>query len=362
MMRKSLRLPVLLAVIGVLALGWWLAKPKTRFTYGLQPVSQHSAILLTRHNSRDATYFWVEHVADDGKLLWSREVSPFRPADALEFSGIAATEDRVVLLGKGPDGTGKAMALATTTGELLWETVLGSDPFSARIGRMLILDNSRVYVFFDQIVDEEEVVNSVCAVSLSNGQVLWSRTIEDASPGYKPIVLAPDRLVVPKSNHQYTEVDGATGKELRDLPIERVGCEIPEGLLGYAGQELIPISRAGVPTHIALPDKAHGTWRGPCGVHRTPEASDDYVIGIQGKTASMIKFPASGGSPVWQLDLGTTNFEDSASQMGVLPRFLPVIVTTAEGNDVLVVDLDRGNLVSREPIPLGSSVFVGPER
>ncbi|MGB1012847.1 MAG: PQQ-binding-like beta-propeller repeat protein [Nannocystaceae bacterium] len=362
MMRKSLRLPVLLAVVGMLALGWWLAKPKTRFTYGLQPVSQHSAILLTRHNAMDATYFWVEHVADDGKLLWSREVSPFQPADALDFSGIAANEDRIVLLGEGPGTTGKTIALSTKNGELLWETSIGAGSFSARIGRMLILDGSRAYVFLEQIVDEN-MQRSISAISLDNGQILWSRAIQEASPEYKPVLLAPGRLVVPSSNLQYTEIDGSTGKDLRDLPIERVGCEIPDGLLGYGGQELIAISRASTSAHIALPNKARATWRGPCGIRRTPQASDEYVLGTQSSTkTSIIKLPASGGTPVWQLELGNTSFEHFTSQTGVLPRFLPVIVATPEGNDILVVDLDRGKLVSREPIPLGSSAFVGSER
>lgn len=84
---KPKKLLVLGLALAALAVGAYLVvdalAPPTRFSYGVYPVSEREAILLTRRNEDDATSFWVQLVSDDGALRWVHETTPLEVEEAL---------------------------------------------------------------------------------------------------------------------------------------------------------------------------------------------------------------------------------------------------------------------------------------
>ncbi len=318
--------------------------------------------MLTRHNANDATYFWIERVADDGTSIWSTEVSPFRVDDSLGFSGIAADDKQIVLLGGDEEQGATVMSLARDSGEKLWETTLAPAPFRSHIGRMLLLDEDRVYTIFEQPKGEDRLETVAHALSLDSGQALWSYSLQGiATTRFTPSILRPGKLVLPLPDGGCTELEGATGRVDREVPFEFFGCEIPGGLIGYSNPDVVRISPTGEPLVWRLPPDLSPSWHGPCGVVGTGDG--DIIVGFRvADRVGVARLPATGGAPVWRLDLGGLMFEAGTSQNGVLPRFLPVMVSKQEGNEVVVVDLEQGSIVSRNPLALGSSVFVNAER
>ncbi|MGB1013014.1 MAG: PQQ-binding-like beta-propeller repeat protein [Nannocystaceae bacterium] len=366
MLRKPWRFFLLFAILGLLVLSWWLLKPEPRSVYGLQPISHDTAILLTRHHANDKTRFWVEHVASNGEQLWSKEISPVRTTEVIGRSGIAANEDLIVLLGESAPRSSVVMGLARTTGETLWETPIDLMSLPADqmqpIDRLLHIDGPRVYVVFRH---DASSVDTISAISLASGEILWSLP-EENFERFRPRLLEPGRLMLPSQPGRYVEVDGATGKKRREYPLDRLGCQIPEGLVGYTREHVVLVSRTGAPTSLELANHVRPAWHGPCGIRPTAHGSDVIVgYGGVGNPLGLARLPTSGGPPKWQLALTGEEFSPwGSTQNGIFPRFTAFSVRTprSKHTEIVVVDLDHGSIVSRHQVSWRPLVFNGPER
>jgi PQQ-like domain len=366
---------LLLALVGLgVAIGglWWVLTPATRFVYGLSPIGRDEAVLLTRRNEDHATHFWVQLVREDGAVVWSTETSPLAVRDALGFSGVAASDGRVVLLGERDQAT-VVLALGRSGGEQLWEREVSSAP-QHRIGPMLVLDGPRVYALHDHVVGERSH-ETITALALEDGEVLWTLAAphpEDEPRRLDVALRGPGRLVVTNGTADAViELDGQTGEARRSLPMRSQGCSTPRGIVGYDTRKLVwlPGPMAGGPEAsprvVELGPDVRPSLDGPCGEH-----GDDIVIGaaLGDRDIGLVRVGGEDGTVRWTLPLGDWSFQRSTSADGRLPRFLPVGVygTHVEGGpmleEVIVVDLEQGTIVSRNPIEDHRVAFVTAEQ
>jgi outer membrane protein assembly factor BamB len=370
--RRRRRLIAALLVAGILAatLVWWLI-PAERFTYGVAPIGRDEAMLLTRRNESDRTQFWAQLVRTDGETAWTAEISPIETAEALGFSGIAANQDRVLLLGR-REGTTVVMALDRETGDELWETVVPSATLE-RIGPMLLVDGPRVYAIHQEGDSRSETIT---ALALDDGAILWRLGPRDGSVDRLHVeLLAPARLVVTGRGPAGLELDGATGKVWRSLPFDRLLCTVPRGIVGREkarrvvllqrpasdGQEATAsTARLGADMRIVSRD-------GPCG-----ERGGDLIIGAQSddhNALSIVRIDADSGAVLWILPLGNRAFGAPVVTLdGRLPRFMPVSAfdrNEARGpirEEIVVVDLDRGAVRARYRTDENWQAFVTGDR
>jgi len=347
---------ILLAVVALIGGGYFFVNallPATRFIYGLAPVGLNEALLLTRRNESDATYFWAQLVKDDGSVAWSREVTPLHTREALGFTGVAASADRIVLLGE-REGTTVVKALARGDGEPQWETALAQGE-SNHIGPMLIIDGPRVYALHGI---GEQRYETLTALALSDGAVLW--TLDPAVEKHRPrlhfALIEPGRLLVSDASATgAVEYDGATGRVVRTLPLHSK-CDTPRTIIGDRIGAVVVMPRAGravEPVHLT--GAGRGALTGPCG-----ERGDDVIIGQSTGDGStnigLARVDGRSGDVRWRLDFGRRMFGEAIRGNGQLPRFLPLVVFGSELADgpiltqVVVVDLDAGSIVSRNPV------------
>jgi hypothetical protein len=369
--RRSFLLLGLLG-LGVAVLLVWVLTPATRFVYGLAPIDRDEAVLLTRRNEDHATYFWVQLVREDGTALWSTETSPFSVREALGFSGVAASDGRVVLLGERDQAT-VVMALGRSAGEKLWEREVSRDS-QHRIGPMLILDGPRVHALHHQVVGDRSH-ETITALTLDDGEVMWTLPAPHPEAEARRIevaLLAPGRLVVTTwTTDESLELDGQTGLARRSLPMRSQGCSTPRGIVGYDGRKLAVVPRpvAGgqepSPMVVELGPDVRPSLDGPCG-----ERGDDLVVGaaMGDRDIGLVRVGGEDGAVRWTLPLGDWSFQRSSSADGRLPRFLPVSVYGTHVEDgpmleeVIVVDLDQGTIVTRNPVDDHRVAFVTAER
>ncbi len=370
-MSRSRWLLLGLVGIGIAGLLAWALTPATRFVYGLSPIGRDEAILLTRRNEDHATRFWVQLVGSDGAVAWSHETSPLAVSDALGFSGVAASDGRVVLLGERDQAT-VVLALGRSAGERLWEREVSSAP-QHRIGPLLILDGPRVYALHEHLVGERSH-ETITALTLEDGEVMWTLaapTPEDELRRIDVALLGPARLVVTTSlADEAIELDGQTGEARRSLPLHWLGCTTPRGVVGYAGHTLALLPHPVAPGQDASPriielgPELRLDFDGPCG-----ERGDELVVGVTlgDRDRGLVRLDGEG-TVRWTLPLGDWSFERSTSVDGRLPRFLPVVVHGAEVEagpmleEVVVVDLDQGTILSRNRIDDHRVALVTAER
>jgi hypothetical protein len=116
---------------------------------------------------------------------------------------------------------------------------------------------------------------------------------------------------------------------------------------------------------VALGPDVRPSHEGPCGAR-----GDDLVLGaaLGDRDIGLVRVGLEQGTVRWTLPLGDWSFQRSTSADGRLPRFLPVVVygTQAEGgpmlDEVVVVDLDQGTIVSQNRIDDHRVAFVTAER
>lgn len=350
----------LIAIAIAAVVAFVVLTPATRFTYGVTPLTRDEAVLLTRRNEDDATFFWVELVGSDGHVAWTRELTPVEIQDALGFSGVAATDDRVLLLGK-RDETTVVVALSRATGGELWEAKV-ADIAPSRIGPMLIADPPRLYVIHDAPLGDAHE-ETITALALADGSLLWRLPpmidqLGRAAMTRDVALRGPHRLLS-TSPGGVVELDGATGAIRRQLPINRLRCGTPQDIVGSDGRKLTLLSR--VPeTGDDAPGRSvdlDANWRdaidGPCGLR-----GGDLVVGVMHTNGGvgLTRIDPASGAARWLLELGPWLFDEGTTADGRLPRFLPIAVfgTQVEGglmeNQVVVVDLDEGTVVARHPV------------
>jgi outer membrane protein assembly factor BamB len=344
--------------------------PATRFIYGLAPVSREEAVLLTRRNEDHATYFWAELVASDGTHRWSSELTPFETHDALGYSGVAATAELVLLLGA-RDASTVVMALARATGERVWETTVAAGTGPDRIGPTLVVDPPRLLVLHERVAGERRD-ETISALSLADGKTLW-QLAPPAYPGGVRIdaeLLGPGRLLM-TSPAGVVELATTDGSARRTLPVNWLRCATPRGIVTTDGLEvlLVPRPQAGeevTDLRLGIGADERVALQGPCG-----ERDGDLVLGPasgKGVGIGLARLDPVSGAARWQLDLGKWISENAESADGRLPRFLPLYVfgSETEGGPILtqvvVVDLDRGTIVSRNPVEGNMQVFFTAER
>jgi outer membrane protein assembly factor BamB len=349
------------AVCGAIA---WAMIPSTRFAYGVAPIGEGEAILVTRRNEDHATYFWAQLVRRDGAVVWSAETSPVRADDALGFTGVVADETQVVLLGEREDKTA-VLALERATGDRRWEVELGAGPPSV-IADTLILDPPRVYALHDP----PDGPPTITALSLHDGSTSWSFEIDDAQHaafyGGGVALFAPGRLAVAGSfSDPGIELDGERGVVTGPLPMHRIGCETPTALVGFADDVAVRMQRPGPqgevePQRLSLRG-ARGASGGPCG-----ERADDVVVVAldHGDRILPLRIDPSSGAARWMLDLGEGVVGDSVSRDGGLPRLLPIVVSRTHRDDrrTVVVDLDTGEILGEHAHEDDRMVFVTADR
>jgi len=360
---------ILLAIVATVSAGDLLVlalTPATRFIYGSTPVGPDEALLLTRRNEDNATFFWVQLVKDDGIVAWSREVTPFETNEALGFTSVAASADQIVLLGE-RGGTTVMKALARGDGEPQWETALAQAE-SLYIGPQLIIDGPRVYVLHDVGAGEQRD-ETVTALALSDGAVLW--TLAPSVEKYRRMLsfalLEPGRLLVSRGSRTgAVECDGASGRVVRTLPLDPM-CDTPRTIIGSRNGALVVMPRVGreaEPVHLT--GAARVLASGPCG-----ERGDDVIIGQatgDDLAIGLARVDGRSGEVRWQLDLGRWILGEAVQGDGQLPRFLPLVVFGSQVADgpivtqVVIVDLDAGIIVSRTPVSEHMVPFVTAER
>lgn len=342
-----------------------LLTPDTRFAYGVAPLARDQAVLLTRRNEDDATYFWVERVGSDGSVAWTTELSPIEAADALGFSGVAATDTQVLLLGERrglTTGDTVVMSLSRDSGSREWEITVADTP-PRRIGPMLIVDPPRLYVIHERVLDAERREDAITALALADGKLLWRLE----PPADAPLVMqrevalrGPGRLLT-TSPTGLVELDGATGATREAFPFNWLRCGTPMGIVASDGRKLAFLPR------VAETGGDHGAdartleldpgWRdaieGPCGMR-----GDDLVVGTMHTSGGigLTRLDPTTGATRWLLDLGPWLYDLGTTANGRLPRFVPLVVfgTQVQGglmeNQVVVVDLDQGTIVDRHPV------------
>jgi outer membrane protein assembly factor BamB len=349
------------AVCGAIA---WAMMPSTRFAYGVAPIGEGEAILVTRRNEDHATYFWAQLVRRDGTVVWSAETSPVRTDDALGFTGVVADETHVVLLGEHEDKTA-VLALDRANGERRWEIELGAGPPNV-IADALILDPPRVYVLHDP----PDRPPTITALALHDGSTSWSTEIGESQHaafyGGGVALLAPGRLAVAGSfSDPGIELDGERGVVAGPLPMHRIGCETPTALVGFADDDTVRLPRPGAegevgPQRLSLRG-ARGAYGGPCG----ERDGDAIVVALDHDDRIMpLRIDPSSGTPRWLLDLGDGVLGESVSRDGRLPRLLPVVVSRShpEGRRTVVVDLDTGEILGEHAHEDDRMVFVTADR
>jgi hypothetical protein len=362
-----------LLVVAVGALAAWLfvraVVPATRFIYGLAPIGADEAILLTRRNEDDATYFWAQLSRGDGTVAWSTELSPFETYEALGFSGIAASDDRVVLLGT-LGSTTTALGLDRATGEQLWQTEISAG-LAEDIGTVLILDGPRVYALHGLI---GRPPSTITALALADGSVLWTLDLAASFPGadmFQVASLGPDRLVITHSEGVGAELDGATGALRGPLPLRRITCETRHGIIGSDGSNVVVLSTpkstdSKVSAQVVdLGGAGRPSREGPCG-----ERDGDVIVGLSDPAddrAVIVRLDPVAGSVRWRLRLEADWSTEVVSADGTLPQFLAVVVhgddpTGESSTRTIVVDLDAGAIVSQHPHDDHLVAFVTGER
>lgn len=358
MSRRTLSLGLALVVVAAAAALLYALRPATRFSYGVSAVDGDEAVLLTRRNEDRATYFWIELIRSDGSTLWSTEVSPLQPGDALGFTGIAASADRILVLGE-RDHRAVVLGLSRATGEKLWDTTLPPPlTSSSRIGTALIPDGPRAYAIYDSTSGETSR-DELSALSVADGKILWSLSGEAAARLGRVLhvsLLGPDRLFVRgNESPDGLVLDGATGAQLRSVEVPAGTCPFPGGLVGFTSRSAIFVPAAeGAPLRrLDLDPVWRRSWSGPCGVR-----GGELIVGLEHpehRELALERFDPDGTSR-WQLSLGERwSFEPLTGDGGSLPRFLPLDVygSRVEGGpiarELVIVDLDAGTVSARIP-------------
>jgi outer membrane protein assembly factor BamB len=348
-------LAALAVAIGA-ALVIWVVVAPTRFIYGVVAAGPGEALLLTRRNEDNATYFWIEHV-DLAGHRWTAALTPLEPDEALGFSSVAADATRVVLLGTHPDGD-VALALDRATGERLWTTTLPAAPtVDSHIGPSVVLDGPRV-VLVREVRGADARAIVVDALALADGRHLWSHAPGVAGDVHR---ISADRLLVTTRGADAVILAGDTGSVVARVPRAWLRCPLPAGALVRSGGGFTVVG-ADPPRELTDPQ-----WRpsdGPCGAR-----DGDLVVGARRASdgaVALVRLDPGSGATRWLVDLGDKQLEETLTVDGRLPRFLPVAMFGGGDGSVVqslaVVDLDVGAVVREAVIHDHTSVVVTADR
>lgn len=335
-MRMLVALAVVVAAVGI---GVWLLIPETRFVYGLAPIARGEAVLLTRRNEAHDTKMWAQLVRSDGTVVWSANTDRLATIEALGFSGVAATADRVLLLGT-RGGATLVRALDRERGKLIWETQI-ADGVPLWIGPMLHVDGSRAYAIHG-------VHGKLTALALADGAVVWTgdEALGADASIREVVVLAPDRLMVATREAAPVLLDGTTGAVLRTLPMRRFACTTPDAILGTDDDGLVRLpfgADVAEPRRVRLDDGLRASLDDPCGTRE-----GDVVIAAEDDDRSVLVRIDPSGAARWSVPIPAGLRARHVSADGRMPRFLPLVVSIdGPTHRTVIADLDAGTIVSQ---------------
>lgn len=383
--RRAVAVVVVAAVVAVLAALGWRLRPVKRYAVDAVVLDRDEAILFTSHLARRSRSF-VHLMTTEGTTRWITEVSPFavEPRGGLGAAVVqlAADREQVYVLVRNADWAGTVprhevavIALHRRTGAQRWRRILATG--RSLYGRSLLLVNGVLVVrhgTHDGPPDESETLT---ALEPRDGRVLWP-TGESARLGFMiSAQLTPtplgSLLLAQRSSSSLRDgalvIDPRSGLATGSVPLRKVACVLPEGVLGFAS------GRRGDPTFVPRTGDAFGPARrlGPADTFAGPDLANEPVIcGLHdrhavlqlrqdctgcGSSPLLASFDLATGALRWRVDF-RDDFYLLGSTLGTgsLPRTLPVLVARAVGGgvsvtrDVAFVDVARGEILRRTPL------------
>lgn len=360
-MRRRLLLVLVVSVVAAVAGALLWLRPTPRFIQGQLAIGPGEALLLTRHNESRGSRAWIDRVDAGGALRWSAELTPLEVNEALGFTGLAANDELIVALARGPDGD-VVVGLDLATGARRWQSTLPPVPRSdTPIGTSVLLDGPRAVLV--RVVAADGTVGATLrldAVALADGAHLWHHDPGDDGDVRR---LAPDRLLVTPRDQSARVLDGATGLVVESPTISRVLCPLPNGVLAAAIGQMVVLPST--PASVLPVEAMLGPTEGPCG-----DRDGDLVVTLNRSDASgaaVVRRAADTGQPRWPAALSGRLFNPMVAIDGRLPRFLPLTMFGDDGNDALlrefaVLDLDTGDVVARGPLDETAAIVVSAHR
>lgn len=345
-----------------------LTTPVRRFPVGFAAAGGGEAVLLSRFSNYGDSRVFVDLVGPEGSR-WSQETTPVFLFDVAGWSGAAATDDLVLVLGVDRRDVQWVGALAKSHGQPRWWTPLGGEGGrwgGGRNGPSVLLDEQRAYIIhevrdpkmptialIDERKDEEPLAERVDVVSLADGRLLWTYPGPSmSSKGSLDLRLVGERLIITHADGVGTrELNARSGVIVRTLELDAVLCASPRGIVGVRKNvaSWLPYEGAAVP--LALTD-ARFEFTTTCGFR-----GDDLVLSLQRAGAwSVARVDLASGQPKWERALGSgPSPMEPVVLDATLPQVMPLVLCAREPYpgrcDVITVDLDAGSLLGRRRTP-----------
>jgi outer membrane protein assembly factor BamB len=368
----SRRILIASGVLGLAIVVWALTRPVERFITGISALDADHALVVSQHHGDEETRFFVQKVSTAGATLWVTETTPFSTSDHLGFSGVTSEATRVFLLGDTPRGI-SAMALDAENGNILWERLVAENQQQNRIGPMLFLAGNTLLAVHTASTQSHR--ETLTALDKESGNIIWPKADADrrsTEPYFSIAIPSPGRIIAVEKTlsadgSEGIEIDAATGKSLRKLPIFWSVCATPRGAVGLGretGPSFIPHEGGTLREPILLGSKRQWTLPGgndaPCGVF-----GDTVIFGLAERvanaaefTVTLVAFDMDSGDIKWRRDFpGAIGLSETDSADGRLPRIYPVISHNgSRGSEpgiqkLTVIDLQNGNIVREAPLP-----------
>ena len=383
--RRKVGIAVALVVVAA-ALTVWLW-PVKRAIVGVAPLDGDQAIVVTSHAARRSRSF-VQMVTTDGATRWVTETTPFVAHRGLDryltrhIVHLVADGTRVFVLARRTQWRGRedvheiaVLALQRETGERLWQRTVAS---GVRVyARTLFLHGSALIVRHG-LQDDATGGETLTALDPRDGQTVWSagappsRRIEY---GAEVVPTDTEHLVLTQPSglrEPASILDARSGRVVGTLPLQRVACVLPDGVLGFA-----PVSNE--PTFVPRTGDAFGAPRrlGAAGIAFAPPSLPwgAPICGAYGDLAVMevravcdgcdqspevVGFDRATGALRWRAGFhDARGFEGGSLRAASLPRMLPVVVArTRLGRGptqraLAILDLTNGAVLRRFALSQG---------
>ena len=321
------------------------------------PVASEAAIFVL-----DAAQTVRAFDLETGSELWSERIESGNRRDRIGIGGgLAYDRGRIFIA----SGFSLLVALDADTGEEIWRRNMDAPMTGSptiRDDRMFVTSNN----------------NEVFAVTLDDGQVIWSdqaisepaRVLGSPSPA-----AVEDIVVTPYSSGEVIAYLASNGRRLWTDALSRPGRFTPISAINdiaarpvLAAGLVIVANQSGLTAGI---DGRTGTrvWVQPIGSTQAPALAGNYlfIVGVEGTLAAI---DATAGSVFWAKELQRFRNEERQrgriSYSGPLVASGQIIVVSSEGkvtrhdpqSGEITATLDLRQDVFLEPIAVGERVFI----
>ncbi len=288
--------------------------------------------------------------ADDGRELWSQNLTPDEEDDGHIAGGIAFEDGRIIAT----TGFAEAVALDAGSGRVLWRQNVGSPMRAAptvRGGKAFIVT----------------VDNKLFALDTANGNVLWTHSgIQEGASllgGGAPAVDS-GIVVVPYSSGELVALKVETGRVLWTDVLSAVRrSNVVVTFSHIRGRPVIDRGRVfavnygGILVSIDL-RSGRRIWDKEIASLDSPWVAGDflYVLSIQGE---LICLSRKGGRVYWVQ--GLPRYEDPEDKEGLIIWTGPILtknrlIVAGSHGEALAVSPYTGSILGREDLPDGVSV------